>query len=100
MSTTAARGAGTPERAAIEALDEEIIALLERRRAMVADLPYYPAGPRLKDPTRVAALRDLADRYRHRLGGAGELVARAVVVLCDPQRRTSEEEKGSRWTSN
>jgi hypothetical protein len=35
----------------------------------------------------VEAVREITDRYRQELGGAGELVARAVMVLCHPDRR-------------
>ena len=71
--------------ARIELLDEEIIALLARRRAMAQDLPA-PARARAVDPGFVEAVREITDRYRQELGGAGELVARAVMVLCHPGR--------------
>jgi hypothetical protein len=32
-------------------------------------------------------VREITDRYRQELGGAGELVARAVLVLCTPGRQ-------------
>jgi hypothetical protein len=35
----------------------------------------------------VEAVREITDRYRQELGGSGELVARAVMVLCHPDRR-------------
>ncbi|MCT9083279.1 hypothetical protein [Streptomyces fulvoviolaceus] len=71
--------------ARIERLDEEIIALLARRRAMARELPA-PARARAVDPGFVEAVREITDRYRQELGGAGELVARAVMVLCHPGR--------------
>ena len=71
----------SPDR--IERLDDEIIALLARRRAMVQELPP-PA--RAADPAFVETVRGITGRYRRELGGAGELVARAVMVLCDPRR--------------
>ncbi|MER7563724.1 hypothetical protein ACGFWE_03325 [Streptomyces sp. NPDC048523] len=69
----------------IERLDEEIIALLARRREMAQELPA-PARARAVDPGFVEAVREITDRYRQELGGAGELVARAVMVLCHPGR--------------
>lgn len=69
----------------MERLDEEIIALLARRRAMAQELPA-PARARAVDPGFVEAVREITDRYRQELGGAGELVARAVMVLCHPGR--------------
>lgn len=69
----------------IERLDEEIIALLARRREMAQELPA-PARARAVDPGFVAAVQEITDRYRQELGGAGELVARAVMVLCHPGR--------------
>ncbi|MFJ6386520.1 hypothetical protein ACIQJT_02810 [Streptomyces sp. NPDC091972] len=70
----------------IERLDEEIIALLARRREMAQGLPA-PARARAVDPGFVDAVREMTERYRRELGGAGELVARAVMVLCHPDRR-------------
>ncbi|WP_328752302.1 hypothetical protein OHT57_42560 [Streptomyces sp. NBC_00285] len=70
----------------IERLDEEIIALLARRRQMARELPA-PARARAVDPGFVETVREITDRYRQELGGAGELVARAVLVLCHPGRR-------------
>jgi chorismate mutase len=70
----------------MERLDEEIIALLARRREMAQELPA-PARARAADPGFVEAVREITDRYRQELGGAGELVARAVMVLCHPGRR-------------
>ncbi|MFF4361386.1 hypothetical protein [Streptomyces sp. NPDC001604] len=67
----------------IERLDDEIIALLARRRAMAQELPP-PARP--ADPAFAETVRGTTGRYRRELGGAGELVARAVMVLCDPRR--------------
>ncbi|MFI9834080.1 hypothetical protein ACIHIX_41060 [Streptomyces sp. NPDC051913] len=69
----------------IERLDEEIIALLARRRAMAQELPP-PARARAVDPEFVETVKEITDRYRQELGGAGELVARAVMVLCHPAR--------------
>lgn len=69
----------------IERLDDEIIALLARRRAMAQELPP-PARARAADPAFAETVRGITDRYRQELGGAGELVARAVMVLCDPSR--------------
>ena len=71
----------------IERLDDEIIALLARRRAMAQELPA-PARARAVDPDFVESVREMTDRYRQELGGAGELVARAVMVLCHPDRRS------------
>ncbi|WP_405740837.1 hypothetical protein OG885_40175 [Streptomyces sp. NBC_00028] len=73
--------------AGIERLDEEIIALLARRRAMVQQLPL-PARARAMDPEFVETVKEITDRYRQELGGAGELVARAVMVLCHPSRQS------------
>lgn len=70
----------------IERLDEEIIALLARRREMARELPA-PARARAVDPGFVETVREITDRYRQELGGAGELVARAVLVLCHPGRQ-------------
>ncbi|WP_237519799.1 hypothetical protein [Streptomyces sp. HUCO-GS316] len=70
----------------IERLDDVIIALLARRRAMARELPP-PVRARAVDPDFMDAVRELTDRYRQELGGAGELVARAVMVLCHPDRR-------------
>ena len=69
----------------IERLDDEIIALLARRRAMAQELPA-PARARAADPAFAETVRGITGRYRRELGGAGELVARAVMVLCDPRR--------------
>ncbi|WP_405865812.1 MULTISPECIES: hypothetical protein [unclassified Streptomyces] len=71
--------------AQIQHLDDEIIALLARRRAMAQELPP-PARARADDPAFAETLRGITGRYRQELGGAGELVARAVMVLCDPSR--------------
>jgi chorismate mutase len=71
----------------IERLDEEIIALLARRRAMAQELPA-PARARVADPAFAERVRGITGRYRKELGGAGELVARAVIVLCDPSRES------------
>ncbi|MDN3026933.1 hypothetical protein [Streptomyces sp. S.PB5] len=71
----------------IERLDEEIITLLARRRAMAQELPR-PARARAVDPEFVETVREMTDRYRQELGGAGELVARAVMVLCHPSRQS------------
>jgi len=76
----------SPDR--LERLDDEIIALLARRRAMALELPA-PAGARAADPDFADAVRGTTGRYRRELGGAGELVARAVMVLCDPRREPS-----------
>jgi hypothetical protein len=72
--------------AQIERLDDVIIALLARRRAMTRELPP-PARARAVDPDFAEAVREMTDRYRQELGGAGELVARAVMVLCHHDRR-------------
>ncbi|MEU2778418.1 hypothetical protein ABZ646_37450 [Streptomyces sp. NPDC007162] len=69
----------------LERLDDEIIALLARRRAMTQELPP-PARVRAGDPAFAETVRGITGRYRQELGGAGELVARAVMVLCDPSR--------------
>lgn len=71
--------------APLERLDEEIIALLARRRAMARQL-VPPARDRAADPVFAETVRGVTGRYREELGGAGELVARAVMVLCDPRR--------------
>ncbi|WP_210588556.1 hypothetical protein [Streptomyces sp. GESEQ-35] len=71
----------------IERLDDEIIALLARRRAMTQELPA-PALPRVVDPDFAQTVQEMTTRYREELGGAGELVARAVMVLCHPGRRS------------
>ncbi|MEU1476727.1 hypothetical protein ACFYZ8_15400 [Streptomyces sp. NPDC001668] len=87
MTTNQATAAGqdmSPTR--IERLDEEIIALLARRREMARELPV-PARARASDPGFVETVRETTDRYRQELGGAGELVARAVMVLCHPGRQ-------------
>ncbi|MFR0355523.1 hypothetical protein [Streptomyces sediminimaris] len=72
----------------LERLDDEIIALLARRRAMARELPA-PARARAADPDFAETVRGTTGRYRRELGGAGELVARAVMVLCDPRREPS-----------
>lgn len=64
-------------------LDEQIIELLRRRREMVRELPA-PTGPRGVDPSFTGAVRDTIARYSEQLGGGSELVARAILVLCDP----------------
>jgi len=69
----------------IARLADEIIALLARRRAMAQELPA-PARARAADPAFAETVRGTTGRYRQELGGAGELVARAVMVLCDPSR--------------
>jgi hypothetical protein len=69
----------------LQRLDDEIIALLARRRAMARELAA-PARARAFDPDFAESVRGTTDRYRRELGGAGELVARAVMVLCDPHR--------------
>lgn len=71
----------------IERLDEEIITLLARRRAMTQELPP-PSRARAVDPEFAESVRETTDRYRQELGGAGELVARAVMVLCHPSRQS------------
>nr|WP_107120426.1 hypothetical protein [Streptomyces antibioticus] len=76
-----------PSPAPIERLDEEIIALLARRRAMAQQLPP-PARARAVDPDFAETVKEITDRYRQELGGAGELVARAVMVLCHPSRQS------------
>jgi len=70
----------------IERLDEEIIALLALRREMAQELPA-PTRARAVDPGFVETVREITERYRQELGGAGELVARAVLVLCHPGRQ-------------
>ncbi|MGW1028955.1 hypothetical protein ACWD4J_35625 [Streptomyces sp. NPDC002577] len=70
----------------IEQLDDEIIALLLRRREVARELPA-PSGPRATDPGFAEAVRAITGRYREHLGGGGELVARAVLVLCHPGQR-------------
>ncbi|MEU6354377.1 hypothetical protein ABZ896_34470 [Streptomyces sp. NPDC047072] len=88
MTTNQATEAGSDiSLSRIERLDEEIIALLARRRQMTQGLPA-PARARAVDPGFVEAVRETTDRYRQELGGAGELVARAVLVLCDPARES------------
>ncbi|MET7452664.1 hypothetical protein ABZT03_12335 [Streptomyces sp. NPDC005574] len=72
--------------AQMERLDDVIIALLARRRAMARELPP-PARARAVDPDFAESVREVTDRYREELGGAGELVARAVMVLCHPGRQ-------------
>ncbi|WP_425825282.1 hypothetical protein [Streptomyces fractus] len=67
-------------------LDDEIIELLRRRRAMVRELPA-PTGPRGIDPSFTGAVRDTIARYSDQLGSGSELVARAILVLCDPGDR-------------
>lgn len=74
----------SPDR--IEHLDKEIITLLARRRAMAQELPP-PTRARAADPEFAETVREMTDRYRKELGGAGELVARAVMVLCHPSRQ-------------
>jgi hypothetical protein len=74
------RGSGCAELAGI---DEQIIELLARRRALAGALPF-PAGPRVADPGYTGAVRDTTIRYVDGLGSGGELVARAVLVLCHP----------------
>ncbi|KOU57002.1 hypothetical protein ADK57_40490 [Streptomyces sp. MMG1533] len=71
----------------IARLDEEIIGLLARRRAMAQELPP-PARARAVDPDFAETVREITTRYRQELGGAGELVARAVMVLCHPDRQS------------
>ncbi|MCX5055009.1 MULTISPECIES: hypothetical protein [unclassified Streptomyces] len=75
----------SPDR--IERLDDEIIALLARRRAVAQELPG-PARARARDRAFAETVRGITGRYRSELGGAGELVARAVMVLCDPSRES------------
>ncbi|MER5183390.1 hypothetical protein ABT009_34455 [Streptomyces sp. NPDC002896] len=70
----------------IEQLDDEIIGLLLRRREMARELPA-PSGPRATDPAFMDEVRAITSRYREQLGGGGELVARAVLVLCHPGQR-------------
>lgn len=65
-------------------LDEEIIALLARRRELARTMPF-PAGPRATDPTFTGAVRETTHRYVDGLGSGGELVARAILVLCHPE---------------
>ena len=43
---------------------------------------------RAVDPEFAETVREMTDRYRQELGGAGELVARAVMVLCHPSRHS------------
>lgn len=76
-------------------LDDEIIALLARRRAMARELPA-PARARAADPAFAETVRGTTGRYRRELGGAGELVARAVMVLCDPSRETTDGRENDR----
>ena len=71
----------------LERLDDVIIALLARRRAMAQELPP-PVRARAVDPDFAERVRGMTGRYRQELGGAGELVARAVMVLCDPSRKS------------
>ncbi|MET9387095.1 hypothetical protein ABZY09_40315 [Streptomyces sp. NPDC002928] len=78
--------AGAPSCGQLRELDEEIIELLRRRRALVRELPA-PAGPRGVDPSFAEAVRDTIARYHEELGGGSELVARAILVLCDPGDR-------------
>lgn len=73
--------------AELRELDDRIIELLYQRQMLVRDLPK-PSGPRATDPAFERAVRDTTARYRERLGGGGELVARAVLVLCDPGHRS------------
>ncbi|WP_225321037.1 hypothetical protein [Streptomyces luteolifulvus] len=86
MTTNHVAPAAQMSHAQIERLDDVIIALLARRRAMARELPP-PVRARAVDPDFMAAVRELTDRYRQELGGAGELVARAVMVLCHPDCR-------------
>ncbi|MEU1276489.1 hypothetical protein [Streptomyces sp. NPDC005799] len=87
MTTTDHAAGVTAQRSLdqLERLDDEIIALLARRRAMAQELPP-PARARAADPAFAETVRGMTGRYRRELGGAGELVARAVMVLCDPSR--------------
>ena len=85
MTNHAAGLTADPSLDQIERLDDEIIALLARRRAMAQALPA-PARARAGDPAFAETVRGITGRYRRELGGAGELVARAVMVLCDPRR--------------
>ncbi|WP_306320062.1 MULTISPECIES: chorismate mutase [unclassified Streptomyces] len=78
--------ARTPSCEQLRELDEEIIELLARRRALVRELPA-PAGPRAVDPSFTGAVRDTVTRYGEQLGSGSELVARAILVLCDPGDR-------------
>ncbi|MET8207704.1 hypothetical protein ABZT51_16900 [Streptomyces sp. NPDC005373] len=78
--------AGAPSCGQLRQLDDEIIELLRRRRELVRELPP-PTGPRGVDPSFDAAVRDTIGRYQEQLGGGSELVARAVLVLCDPGDR-------------
>lgn len=80
--TTAADRAAAPD---LERLDREIISLLARRREMAKELPP-PSRARAVDPEFTRTVQEMTDRYRKELGGAGELVARAVMVLCHPGR--------------
>lgn len=45
-----------------------------------------PARARAVAPQFAETVREITDRYRQELGGAWELVARAVMVLCHPGR--------------
>ncbi|MFF0081845.1 chorismate mutase [Streptomyces canus] len=87
MATNLATPLGDPGQAPscgdLRQLDDQIIELLRRRRAMVRELPA-PTGPRGTDPSFTGAVRDTVARYSERLGGGSELVARAILVLCDP----------------
>ncbi|MFF0094993.1 chorismate mutase [Streptomyces canus] len=65
----------------LAALDDQIIALLARRRELAQGLPM-PPGPRAVDPAYTGAVRDTTLRYVDGLGSGGELVARSVLVLC------------------
>ncbi|MGW0684026.1 hypothetical protein ACWD2L_11765 [Streptomyces sp. NPDC002754] len=87
MASAYAGDARTPSCGRLRELDEEIIELLRRRRAMVRELPA-PNGPRGIDPSFTGAVRDTITRYSDRLGSGSELVARAILVLCDPGDRT------------
>ncbi|MFF4796602.1 hypothetical protein ACFY2M_45005 [Streptomyces sp. NPDC001276] len=50
---------------------------------MARELPV-PSGPRATDPAFMDEVRTITSRYRERLGGGGELLARAILVLCHP----------------
>lgn len=61
----------------IKDIDVAIVALLERRRALTADLPHEGLGHSLFPPSfEVAAVVEL---YCRGLGAPGELVARAIL---------------------
>ncbi|MCX4831297.1 hypothetical protein OG746_21405 [Streptomyces sp. NBC_01016] len=86
VASAFAGDAPAPSCGRLRELDEEIIELLRRRRAMVRELPP-PAGPRGIDPSFTGAVRDTIARYSDQLGSGSELVARAILVLCDPGDR-------------